>query len=106
MATSPIDQNLNSDRQVLVKMVHRHAHDIRNCFGGLDLEATLISELSGDPEGGVGGPDQTSSSNDGWVCENTPHDGGYAPACGGDSRRLAAIVALETGKLRVPQPIY
>ncbi len=50
MSSDPIDQNLNPDREVLFKMVHRHAHDIRNCFGGLDLEATLIGELSGDPE--------------------------------------------------------
>ncbi len=32
------------------KVVHQHVHDVRNHLFGLDLDVTLISELSADPE--------------------------------------------------------
>ena len=34
----------------MLKFVRRHAHDVRNHCSGIDLDATLLAELSEDPE--------------------------------------------------------
>ena len=37
----------------IYKRIRRHAHDVRNHFGGIDLEATLVRELIDDVEVGA-----------------------------------------------------
>ncbi len=39
-----------SDPTALQKLFRRHAHDLRNHCSGIDLDATLLAELAGDPE--------------------------------------------------------
>jgi hypothetical protein len=39
-----------SDPIALHKLFRRHAHDVRNHCSGIDLDATLLAELGGDPE--------------------------------------------------------
>ena len=39
-----------SDPALIIKLLRRHVHDVRNHCSGLDLDASLLAEISDDPE--------------------------------------------------------
>ena len=53
MSVEPPDAEFVNAREVTFERIRRHAHDVRNHFGGINLETTLIRELVSDEEVGA-----------------------------------------------------